>query len=106
AAMTAELVNELSDEIRRVLEEHPVNQQRREQARHGMAAAMVAPTKIIAGSKASTICDALTTGSAQFGFVHVKAVDDCGHDRRLQMKVMFQEVVDVMIGQMPTWPMW
>ncbi|GFH09043.1 metalloenzyme domain-containing protein [Haematococcus lacustris] len=49
AAMTAELVNELSDEIRRVLEEHPVNQQRREQARHGMAAAMVAPTKIIAG---------------------------------------------------------
>ncbi|GFH09044.1 archaeal type cofactor-independent phosphoglycerate mutase, partial [Haematococcus lacustris] len=50
--------------------------------------------------KASTICDALTTGSAQFGFVHVKAVDDCGHDRRLQMKVMFQEVVDVMLGQM------
>ncbi|KAJ9529593.1 hypothetical protein QJQ45_013881, partial [Haematococcus lacustris] len=50
--------------------------------------------------KASTICDALTTGSVQFGFVHVKAVDDCGHDRRLQMKVMFQEVVDVMLGQM------
>ncbi|KAF5840262.1 2,3-bisphosphoglycerate-independent phosphoglycerate mutase-domain-containing protein [Dunaliella salina] len=35
-----------------------------------------------------------------FGFVHVKAVDDTGHDLRLTMKVRFLEVVDKMLGQM------
>uniref|UniRef100_A0A7S3QZE0 Metalloenzyme domain-containing protein n=1 Tax=Dunaliella tertiolecta TaxID=3047 RepID=A0A7S3QZE0_DUNTE len=35
-----------------------------------------------------------------FGFVHVKAVDDTGHDLRLTMKVRFLEVVDRMVGQM------
>ncbi|GLI58706.1 hypothetical protein VaNZ11_000457 [Volvox africanus] len=39
-------------------------------------------------------------GSYQFGFVHVKAVDDTGHDRMLQNKVRFLEVVDRMVAQM------
>ncbi|GIL98398.1 hypothetical protein Vretimale_3768 [Volvox reticuliferus] len=39
-------------------------------------------------------------GSYQFGFVHVKAVDDTGHDRMLQNKVRFLEVVDQMVAQM------
>lgn len=38
-------------------------------------------------SKAATICDALTKGGYEFGFVHVKAVDDTGHDRMVAMKV-------------------
>mmetsp|Transcript_32653 Transcript_32653/g.82862 ORF Transcript_32653/g.82862 Transcript_32653/m.82862 type:complete len:503 (-) Transcript_32653:247-1755(-) len=147
ATATAGLVNELSDEIRKVLADHPINQERAAAGlavanvvllrgcgsrirvpgfseQHGMRAALVAPTKIIAGlgmsfdvreleapgatgfynsafhSKAEVICDALARGGYEFGFVHVKAVDDTGHDRRVEMKVRFQEVVDAMVGQM------
>ncbi|GIL47029.1 hypothetical protein Vafri_3864 [Volvox africanus] len=39
-------------------------------------------------------------GGYQFGFVHVKAVDDTGHDRMLQNKVRFLEVVDRIVAQM------
>ncbi|KXZ52807.1 hypothetical protein GPECTOR_8g193 [Gonium pectorale] len=39
-------------------------------------------------------------GGYGFGFVHVKAVDDTGHDRMVQNKVRFLEVVDRMVGQM------
>ncbi|GFR43969.1 hypothetical protein Agub_g5113, partial [Astrephomene gubernaculifera] len=36
----------------------------------------------------------------EFGFVHVKAVDDTGHDRMAQNKVRFLEVVDRMVAQL------
>ncbi|GLC37821.1 hypothetical protein PLESTB_001480100 [Pleodorina starrii] len=39
-------------------------------------------------------------GGYEFGFVHVKAVDDTGHDRMVQNKVRFLEVVDRLVGQM------
>ncbi|KAG2498895.1 hypothetical protein HYH03_003086 [Edaphochlamys debaryana] len=65
-------------------------------------------------AKTATVCDALTGRRADgspsdtaakglsygFGFVHVKAVDDTGHDRMMQNKVRFLEVVDRMVGQM------
>ncbi|GMH33625.1 hypothetical protein BSKO_01459 [Bryopsis sp. KO-2023] len=90
---------------------------------HGMKSFVVAPTKIIAGlamslgmeqivapggtgsyntafhSKAAVVCDALSHHH-DFGFLHVKAVDDTGHDRNIPMKVRFLECVDEMIGQM------
>ena len=75
AAHTAAVVNELSNEIQRILESHPLNQQRRAeglnaanvvllrgcgcrikvplfQELHRMRACLVAPTKIIAGVSA------------------------------------------------------
>lgn len=38
-------------------------------------------------SKAATVCSALTSGDYDFGFVHVKAVDDTGHDRMMTWRV-------------------
>eukprot|EP00887_Chlorella_sp_A99_P007404 scaffold2.g7404.t1 len=35
-----------------------------------------------------------------FGFLHVKAVDDTGHDRLVGIKVRYLEVVDAMVGQL------
>jgi len=40
-------------------------------------------------SKAEAIAEALSRGGYQFGFLHVKAVDDTGHDFLLKMKVRF-----------------
>lgn len=37
-----------------------------------------------------------------FGFLHVKAVDDAGHDGRLDLKVEFIQKVDTMIGDLMT----
>ncbi|GAB4817188.1 hypothetical protein N2152v2_004234 [Parachlorella kessleri] len=95
--------------------------------RHGLRACMVAPTKIIAGlgmslgldvleaegatgdyrtlfhKKAEVIAKALTTGGYDFGFLHIKAVDDTGHDRLVDLKasaVRYEEVVDRMVGQL------
>eukprot|EP00158_Paraphelidium_tribonemae_P005696 Partr_v1_DN27468_c5_g1_i4_m72248 putative 2,3bisphosphoglycerate-in-dependent phosphoglycerate len=34
----------------------------------------------------------------QFGFLHVKAVDDAGHDGNLDMKISFIERIDTMLG--------
>jgi 2,3-bisphosphoglycerate-independent phosphoglycerate mutase len=38
-------------------------------------------------AKAATMADALINGPHGFGFLHVKAVDDTGHDRAVPMKV-------------------
>lgn len=35
-----------------------------------------------------------------FGFVHIKAVDDAGHDRNVPLKVEFLEKIDVMLGDL------
>lgn len=82
---------------------------------------MIAPTCIIAGlgmslgfdlvkapgatgdyhtnlmSKAETALHMLGEGVYDFGFVHVKAVDDAGHDRDVDKKVHFIEKADTMI---------
>jgi 2,3-bisphosphoglycerate-independent phosphoglycerate mutase len=73
AQHTAAVVNELSNEMRKLLQDHPINQQRRAEGKapanvvllrgcgsrisvpsfeqlHGMKACLVAPTKIIAGT--------------------------------------------------------
>jgi 2,3-bisphosphoglycerate-independent phosphoglycerate mutase len=36
----------------------------------------------------------------RFGFVHIKAVDDAGHDCRLDLKIGFLEKIDAMVGVM------
>ncbi|CAL8468172.1 g7711 [Coccomyxa elongata] len=92
--------------------------------RHGLRACMVAPTKIIAGlgmslgvdclsvpgatgdyrtqfhKKTEAIASALTDGGYRFGMLHVKAVDDTGHDRQAVLKVRYIEGVDAMVGQL------
>ena len=51
--------------------------------------------------KAHAICEALSRREQafQFGFVHVKAVDDCGHDRLWGLRVRYLEVMDRLVGQ-------
>jgi 2,3-diphosphopglycerate-independent phosphoglycerate mutase len=90
----------------------------------GLRPAIIAPTKIIAGlgmcasmdvlivpgttgdyrslfhRKAEAAAGALTTGGYDFVFLHVKAVDDAGHDRSLDLKLGYLEVVDRMVGQL------
>eukprot|EP00884_Botryococcus_braunii_P022159 jgi/Botrbrau1/8627/Bobra.0196s0021.2 len=91
---------------------------------HGLRACMVAPTRIIAGlglslhihqleapgatgdyrtsfqSKAATLAHALSHAAYNFGFLHVKAVDDTGHDRASVLKVGYLEAVDKMVRQL------
>ena len=94
------------------------------EARHRLRAFMVAPTKIIAGigmtlgldvveapgatgdyhtnltAKAEATAERLDRGGYDLGFLHVKAVDDAGHDRNLPLKVHLIEAVDRMLGQL------
>ncbi|XP_018485082.2 uncharacterized protein LOC108855703 [Raphanus sativus] len=168
AKHTANVVNELSKEISRILVSHPVNAKRLSQGKnianlvllrgcgirievppfeekHGLWPCMVAPTKIIAGlgmslgidileapgatgdyrtlltSKAVAIANALSAplnpcpnvfvpgedGHKQgrsegydFGFLHIKAIDDAGHDKATMFKVKGLEAVDKAIRQL------
>ncbi len=36
----------------------------------------------------------ITSGKYDFGFIHIKAVDDAGHDKRLDIKVEQLEKID------------
>jgi 2,3-diphosphopglycerate-independent phosphoglycerate mutase len=91
---------------------------------HSMRPCIVSPTKIIAGlgmcaemdvldvpgttgdyrtlfhRKAEAVAAALTGDTYEFAFLHVKAVDDAGHDRAVDLKVAYLEVVDTMVGQL------
>ncbi|KAK4803965.1 hypothetical protein SAY86_003782 [Trapa natans] len=168
AKHTANLVNELSTEISRILVSHPLNAKREAEGKnianvvllrgcgirievpqfadkHGLWPCMVAPTKIIAGlglslgidileapgatgdyrtlltSKASAISRALSaplnpcpnvfipgedeykpglSSGYDFGFLHIKAIDDAGHDKASVFKVKGLEFVDLAIGQL------
>jgi len=151
AQMTAKLVNELSTQIHKALEPHPINEERRKQGkpvanvvllrgcgtlieaptfyqRHQLNPFLIAPTCIIAGlamslgfdivkapgatgdyqtnlkSKGQTLVDTfLKEGSEYtFGFIHVKAVDDAGHDRNVGLKVHFLQEIDRMVGNILT----
>lgn len=88
--------------------------------KHHLKGFMIAPTAIIKGFGKSIeldIKDAIgATGdyhtnlmskektfienipNYDFGFLHVKAVDDCGHDKNLKLKIQFLEKIDEMIG--------
>lgn len=92
--------------------------------KYGTKSCMIAPTKIIAGMgmclgmkiidvhggtgdyhtkldrKANAMAQAMIHEEYDFGFLHVKAVDDAGHDKRLDLKIDFIELVDTMIGQL------
>ncbi|KAJ4787065.1 hypothetical protein LUZ62_038311 [Rhynchospora pubera] len=168
AKNTAEVINELSKVITKILKSHPINKKREEEGKnianvvllrgcgirievpsfgknHGLAPCMVAPTKIIAGlglslgidileapgatgdyrtlltSKAKSIACALTAPSQppprvfvpgeeefkpgrvegyDFGFLHIKAIDDAGHDKATILKVRGLEAVDQAVGQL------
>ncbi|DAZ99203.1 TPA: hypothetical protein N0F65_008236 [Lagenidium giganteum] len=95
---------------------------------HSLKPFMIAPTCIIAGlgmslgfeivqalgatgdyhtnllSKAETAVKTLAEEKHDFAFVHVKAVDDAGHDKDVQKKVHFiekcDEMVDLLIRQL------
>ncbi|KAI9175801.1 hypothetical protein H9P43_006165 [Blastocladiella emersonii ATCC 22665] len=92
--------------------------------RHGFArgAFMVAPTCIIAGlgmtvgmdvipvkgatgdyrsdfmAKVNRAVELIQSDDYDFGFVHFKAVDDAGHDRDVEKKVHFLQLIDSAIG--------
>jgi len=96
------------------------------QERHGLKPFLIAPTCIIAGlgmslgidilkapgatgdyhtnlnSKADTLVSEVTKEGSPytFGFIHVKAVDDAGHDRSVGLKVRFLQDVDNMISRL------
>lgn len=50
-------------------------------------------------AKAQAMCDALNTKDYDLGLLHVKAVDDAGHDRDVNLKVCLLEQLDRMVGQ-------
>lgn len=49
-------------------------------------------------NKATKAVQMITSSDYDFGFVHVKAVDDTGHDKNLKMRVEQLEKVDRAIG--------
>jgi len=149
AVHTAKVITAVDEVIRSVLENHPINEERRRVGKypanvvllrgcgcrlaltpfaqlHSMRPCIVSPTKIIAGlgmcaemdvldvpgttgdyrtlfhKKAEAVAEALSrqNNSYEFAFLHVKAVDDAGHDRAVDLKVRYLEVVDTMVGQL------
>ncbi|KAI9313094.1 phosphonopyruvate decarboxylase-like protein [Dichotomocladium elegans] len=93
---------------------------------HGFKSFLIAPTCIIAGlgmtagmdiiqvegatgdyftnfqAKADAVVDHLTSSKYDFGFLHIKAVDDAGHDRNVSLKVQFLEKIDAAVGDILT----
>ena len=51
-------------------------------------------------AKASRVVTALSKDDFDFALLHVKAVDDTGHDRAPHLKLGYIEAVDVMVGQL------
>jgi len=49
-------------------------------------------------NKAARAIEFITKDEFDFGFVHIKAIDDAGHDKNLQMKVTQIEKVDKAIA--------
>ncbi|KAI8647161.1 putative 2,3-bisphosphoglycerate-independent phosphoglycerate mutase [Parasitella parasitica] len=89
---------------------------------HGLKSFLIAPTCIIAGigmtvgmdllnvpgatgdcssdfnAKAKACLENIQSGKYDFGFCHIKAVDDAGHDHDVEKKVHYIEKIDQMIG--------
>lgn len=93
--------------------------------KHGLCSCAIAPVKIIRGlavcagmkvisvpgttgnyysafhRKATAIAHELEAGNPEnFGFLHIKAVDEASHDRRADWKVKYLEVADKVLGQL------
>eukprot|EP00823_Brevimastigomonas_motovehiculus_P001397 TRINITY_DN11918_c0_g1_i1.p1 TRINITY_DN11918_c0_g1~~TRINITY_DN11918_c0_g1_i1.p1 ORF type:complete len:484 (-),score=52.83 TRINITY_DN11918_c0_g1_i1:428-1879(-) len=92
------------------------------ESRHKLKPFLIAPTAIVGGlgstlsierikaphatgdystdfaSKAETFVQNLTRKDYDFGFLHVKAVDDAGHDKDIKKKVFFLKKCDSMLG--------
>eukprot|EP00826_Nyctotherus_ovalis_P004929 TRINITY_DN11097_c0_g1_i1.p1 TRINITY_DN11097_c0_g1~~TRINITY_DN11097_c0_g1_i1.p1 ORF type:complete len:469 (+),score=131.99 TRINITY_DN11097_c0_g1_i1:112-1518(+) len=90
--------------------------------KQGMKGFMIAPTAVIAGigmtfgidikiaegatgyydsdyvSKARVALENMTSGEYDFGFLHIKGVDDSGHDGNLGMKSELLRRIDDMVG--------
>ncbi|EIE76056.1 hypothetical protein RO3G_00760 [Rhizopus delemar RA 99-880] len=105
--MTSKLVNELSDAFINILSEHPLNKDRIKQGKNPANS----PTCIIAGigmtlgmdllkvpgatgdyssdfnAKAQACIKNITSNEYDFGFCHLKAVDEAGHDKDVNKKV-------------------
>ncbi|KAG1446447.1 hypothetical protein G6F56_009569 [Rhizopus delemar] len=89
---------------------------------HGLRSFLIAPTCIIAGigmtlgmdlikvpgatgdyssdfnAKAQSCIKHITSDAYDFGFCHLKAVDDAGHDKDVHKKIYYLEKIDEMIG--------
>ncbi|RCH92040.1 hypothetical protein CU097_008284 [Rhizopus azygosporus] len=92
------------------------------EAIHGLKSFLIAPTCIIAGigmtlgmdlikvpgttgdystdfnAKGQACIQYITSDKYDFGFCHLKAVDDAGHDKDVQKKIYYFERIDEMIG--------
>lgn len=49
-------------------------------------------------AKAKACLENIQSGEYDFGFCHLKAVDDAGHDHDFEKKVYYLEKIDQMIG--------
>lgn len=143
--MTSKLTNELSEELYKILIEHPINKDRIKEGKnpancvllrgcgscidvpsikqlHGLDSFLIAPTCIIAGigktvgmdlievpgatgdyhtdfnAKAKATLHHITSDKYNFGFCHLKAVDDASHDQDVEKKIYYLEKMDAMIG--------
>jgi 2,3-diphosphopglycerate-independent phosphoglycerate mutase len=91
-------------------------------SKHGFRSFLIAPTCIIAGigmtlgmdlidvpgatgdyntnfdAKAQACLEHMRQNTYDFGFCHLKAVDDAGHDRDVEKKILYLEKIDQMIG--------
>jgi 2,3-diphosphopglycerate-independent phosphoglycerate mutase len=91
---------------------------------HKMKGFMIAPTAIIKGlglslemdivesnggtgdyrtnleAKEIAFIKAMKSDAYDFGFLHIKAVDDCGHDKNFKLKVEFLEKIDKMLNKL------
>ncbi|PJF17199.1 hypothetical protein PSACC_02996 [Paramicrosporidium saccamoebae] len=98
------------------------------EAQHGLKALLIAPTPIIAGigktvglsllkapgatgtldtdmfSKAKVAMDALFTNSFDMAVIHIKCVDDCGHDGDAEGKINALQRVDDMVKWILNYP--
>ena len=140
---TANIMNFLSKEISRVLNEHPINVARKKAnlpytnvvlmrgagerlkcptfyEKHQLKAFMIAPTAVIAGIGSSVGFDIKIAQGAtgyydtnyiskadtaikyideyDFCFIHIKAVDDTGHDKNLSKRLEMLEKINDMVG--------
>ncbi|CDW91572.1 -bisphosphoglycerate-independent phosphoglycerate [Stylonychia lemnae] len=100
AVFTANLINALSQEIRKILSNHPINLERQK----GIGLSFGVQLVDVEGTtgyynsnlnnKAIKAAEFIQKPEFDYGFVHIKAIDDAGHDKNLDMKVSQLEKLD------------
>ncbi|KAG1049876.1 hypothetical protein G6F43_007826 [Rhizopus delemar] len=110
--MTSKLVNELSDAFINILSEHPLNKDRIKQGKNpansGIGMTLGMDLLKVPGAtgdyssdfnaKAQACIKNITSNEYDFGFCHLKAVDEAGHDKDVNKKIYYLERIDEMIG--------